>query len=70
MQLKLLGGNGHPIASNMRSANPKAYQAYLQAKYFSVLGQRKEDLGKALAYADQAMKLDEKYAPAWALHRQ
>jgi tetratricopeptide (TPR) repeat protein len=32
-----------------------------------VRGQSKEDLGKALAYTDQAIKLDAKYAPAWAL---
>src|SRR6266404_3830039 len=67
LQLKLLGGNGQPIASNLRTANPEAYQAYLQAKYFSVLGQNKQDLSKALAYTEQAIKLDEKYAPAWAL---
>jgi TolB-like protein/DNA-binding winged helix-turn-helix (wHTH) protein/Tfp pilus assembly protein PilF len=67
LQLKLMGGNGQPIASNLRTANPEAYQAYLQAKYFSVRGQNKQDLGKALAYTDQAIKLDEKYAPAWAL---
>jgi tetratricopeptide (TPR) repeat protein len=30
-------------------------------------GQSKEEVGKALAYAQQAIKLDEKYAPAWAL---
>ncbi|HTF68407.1 MAG TPA: winged helix-turn-helix domain-containing protein [Edaphobacter sp.] len=67
LQLKLLGGNGQPVAPNARSANPEAYQAHLQAEYFSVRGQSKEDLGKALAYADNAIKLDEKYAPAWAL---
>jgi TolB-like protein len=66
LQLKLLG-NGRQVASKVRSAKPEAYQAYLQAKYFSVRGQNKEDLGKALTYADQAIKLDEKYAPAWAL---
>src|SRR5260370_36330204 len=27
----------------------------------------KEDLGKALAYTGTAIKLDEKYGPAWAL---
>jgi len=67
LQLKLLGANGQQVASNLRSANPEAYQAYLQAKYFSVRGQSQEELSKALAYADQAIKLDEKYAPAWAL---
>ncbi|HTF64763.1 MAG TPA: winged helix-turn-helix domain-containing protein [Edaphobacter sp.] len=67
LRLKLLGGNGQPVAPNLRSANPEAYQAYLQAEYFSVRGHSKENLGKALAYTDNAIKLDEKYAPAWAL---
>jgi TolB-like protein/DNA-binding winged helix-turn-helix (wHTH) protein/Tfp pilus assembly protein PilF len=67
LQLKLLGGNGQPVAPNLRSANPEAYQAYLQAKYFSGRGQSKEDFGKGLAYTDKAIELDKKYAPAWAL---
>jgi TolB-like protein/DNA-binding winged helix-turn-helix (wHTH) protein/Flp pilus assembly protein TadD len=67
LQVKLLGSNGQPVPSNLRSTNPEAYQAYLQAKYFSELGERKEDMSKALAYTDQAIKLDQKYAPAWAL---
>ncbi|HTF62808.1 MAG TPA: hypothetical protein VK638_08865 [Edaphobacter sp.] len=67
MQLKLLGGNGQPVASNLHSMNPEAYQAYLQANYLLGRGQSKEDLGKALAYADMAIKLDAKYASAWAL---
>jgi TolB-like protein/DNA-binding winged helix-turn-helix (wHTH) protein/Flp pilus assembly protein TadD len=67
LQLKLLGGNSQPLAPNPRSPNPDAYQAYLQAKYFSGRGQSKEELGKALAYTDTAIKLDEHYAPAWAL---
>jgi TolB-like protein/DNA-binding winged helix-turn-helix (wHTH) protein/Flp pilus assembly protein TadD len=67
LQLKLLGGNRQPIAPTVRSANPGAYQAYLQAKYFSGRGQSKEDLDKALSYIDTAIKLDEKFAPAWAL---
>jgi tetratricopeptide (TPR) repeat protein len=49
------------------SANPEAYEAYLQAKYFSGRGTGKEDLGKALAYVNTAIKFDQKYAPAWAL---
>ena len=67
LRLKLLGSNGQPVASNLRSTNPEAYQAYLQAEYFSERGESKEDLGKALDYTDKAIKLDEKYAPAWAL---
>ncbi len=67
LQLKLLGGKGQPIASNPRSSNPEAYQAYMQAQYFSGRGQSKEELGKALAYTDKAIKLDERFASAWAL---
>lgn len=67
LQPKLLGSNGQPVASTLRSANPEAYQAYLQANYLLGFGMGKEDLGKALAYTDNAIKLDEKYAPAWAL---
>jgi TolB-like protein/DNA-binding winged helix-turn-helix (wHTH) protein len=67
LQLKLLGGNGEPVASNLRSTNPEAYQAYLQANYLLGRGQSKEDLGNALAYTDTAIKLDARYAPAWAL---
>jgi TolB-like protein/DNA-binding winged helix-turn-helix (wHTH) protein/Flp pilus assembly protein TadD len=67
LQVKLLGGNGQPVAANLRSANPEAYQAYLQAEYFSERGPSKEGFGKALTYADTAIKLDAEYAPAWAL---
>src|SRR5258708_3833696 len=67
LRLKLLGGNVQPVASTLRSANPEAYEAYLQAEYFSGRGESKEELDKALAYNDKAIKLDEKYAPAWAL---
>ena len=64
LQLKLLG---QPVTSNLRNTNPEAYKAYLQAKYFSGRGQSSEELGKALAYVDTAIRLDDKYAPAWAL---
>jgi TolB-like protein/DNA-binding winged helix-turn-helix (wHTH) protein/Flp pilus assembly protein TadD len=67
LQVKLLRGNGQPVAPDLRSANPGAYQAFLQAEYFSAQGPSKEELGKALAYTDTAIKLDEGYAPAWAL---
>jgi TolB-like protein len=67
LQLKLLGSEGQPVPSDLRSANPEAYQAYLQAKYFNGRGQSKEDFSQALAYSNAAIKLDEKYAPAWAL---
>src|ERR1700723_2373338 len=67
LQLKLLGTNSEPSALVSRSTNTEAYQAYLQGQYFNEQGPNKEDLIKALAYSDQAIKLDEKYAPAWAL---
>ena len=67
LQVKLLGGNGLPVDSTSRSTNPEAYQAFLHAKYFLGRGASKEDLGKALAYTDTAIQLDERYAPAWAL---
>ena len=67
LRLKLLGGNGQLIASTLRSTKPEAYEAYLQAEYFSGRGQSREELDKALAYTDKAIKLDDKYAPAWAL---
>src|SRR5580704_2523801 len=70
LQLKLLGSTGQPVASTLRSENPEAYQAYLQAKYFAARGQSKEDLNKALTYSDQAVKLDPNYAAAWAQRSQ
>jgi TolB-like protein/DNA-binding winged helix-turn-helix (wHTH) protein/Tfp pilus assembly protein PilF len=68
LQPKLLG-SGQSIASTvpLHSVNPEAYQAYLQANYFWGRGTGDGDVAKALAYADQAIRLDEKYAPAWAL---
>jgi len=67
LQLKLLGSNGQPIPSTFPSANPEAYESYLQGRYFMGRGTGKEDLGKALAYTDTAINLDRTYAPAWAL---
>jgi TolB-like protein/DNA-binding winged helix-turn-helix (wHTH) protein/Flp pilus assembly protein TadD len=66
LQVRLLSGNGAEVSANSRSKNPEAYQAYLQGQYFAARGQDKEDLEKALSYADQAVKLDANYAPAWA----
>jgi len=66
LQLKLLGSNGQPVPSTFRSANPEAYQAYLQGQYFAARGLNKGDLQKALSFADQTIQLDPKYAPAWA----
>ena len=67
LQAKLLSVNDKLVSASSRSTSPEAYQAYLQGKYFSGRGQSREDLDKALSYADEAIKLDVKYAPAWAL---
>lgn len=67
LQMKLLGGTSQPVASNERSTTAEAYQAYLLAKYLSGQAQNKEDFSKALTRTEQAIKLDENYAPAWAL---
>jgi len=66
MQVKLLSAPGAQVWGSSRSTNPEAYQAYLQGQYFAARGQDREDLNKALAYSDEAIKLDRKYAPAWA----
>src|SRR5260370_12553329 len=67
VQLKLLGTNSELLASALGSTNAEAYQAYQQGKYFIDRGPNKEALGRAVPYSEQAIKLDEKYAPAWAL---
>jgi TolB-like protein/DNA-binding winged helix-turn-helix (wHTH) protein/Flp pilus assembly protein TadD len=70
LQVRLLPTDGAEVWAKSRSRNPEAYQAYLQGEYFVARGQDKEDLQKALAYADQAVKLDATYAPAWAQRAQ
>jgi eukaryotic-like serine/threonine-protein kinase len=67
LQIKLLGANATSAAMASRVTNPDAYQAYLQANYFLNRGSEKANYDKALAYADQAIKLDPNYSPAWAL---
>jgi TolB-like protein/DNA-binding winged helix-turn-helix (wHTH) protein/Tfp pilus assembly protein PilF len=70
LQVKLLSAGGAEVSGSSRSTNPEAYQAYLQGQYFAARGQDREDLQKALSYAEQAIKLDGKYAPAWAQRAQ
>jgi TolB-like protein/DNA-binding winged helix-turn-helix (wHTH) protein/Tfp pilus assembly protein PilF len=70
LQVKLLGGAGRGEAFALRSANPEAYQAYLQGKYFAARGMDREDLDKALSYIEQAIQLDPNYAAAWAQRSQ
>jgi len=70
LQSRLLSANGAAIPSSSRTTNPEAYQAYLQGQYFIARGQDREDLTKALAWAEQAIKLDANYAPGWAQRSQ
>jgi TolB-like protein/DNA-binding winged helix-turn-helix (wHTH) protein/Flp pilus assembly protein TadD len=70
LQVKLLSPDGAVVSAGPRSTNPEAYQAYLQGQYFVARGQDKEDLDRALSYADQAIKLDNNFAPAWAQRSQ
>jgi TolB-like protein/DNA-binding winged helix-turn-helix (wHTH) protein len=70
LQLKLLSGDGAATRAASPTTNPEAYQAYLQGQYFIARGQDREDLTKALACAEQAIKLDANYAPGWAQRSQ
>jgi eukaryotic-like serine/threonine-protein kinase len=67
LQIKLLGTNGTPALAESKVTNPAAYQAYLQAAYFLNRGSEKSNYDKAMTYADQAIKLDANFSPAWAL---
>jgi len=62
--LKLSGANA---ATRERVTNAQAYEAYLRAQFFTTRGRDKATLDNALTYTEQAIKLDPKYAPAWAL---
>jgi len=66
LQVQLAGTNGAPLRRGEVATSPEAYQAYLRGKYYS---RRHEpgDYEKALSFADQAVALDARYAPAWAL---
>ena len=66
LQIKLLGGKTVPD-TNSHVTNPEAYQAYLQARYSLSRGSGQANYDKALAYANQAIKLDPNFADAWAL---
>ena len=67
LQIKLLGANATPVLAESKVTNPDAYQAYLQAVYFVNRGSGKTNYEQALAYADQAIKLDANFSLAWAL---
>jgi TolB-like protein/DNA-binding winged helix-turn-helix (wHTH) protein len=66
LQLKLLT-SGAAVSPRTQGANPEAYQAYLQGKYFFGRSTDKSNLESALGYADQAITRDANYAPAWCL---
>jgi len=66
LEVNLLGGNGATVPAGPRT-NALAYQAYLEAQDFFGSDSDKASLTKALAYTDQAIKLDANYGPAWAL---
>ena len=67
LQIKLLGANATSALAESKVTNPAAYQAYLQAAYFANRGSDKANYDKALAYTDQAIKLDAGFSAAWAL---
>jgi TolB-like protein/Flp pilus assembly protein TadD len=67
LQVKLLGTAVAPIAAHSHTTSPDAYEAYLQARYFLGRGGGKADFDKAVTYADQAIKLDANYSPAWSV---
>jgi TolB-like protein/DNA-binding winged helix-turn-helix (wHTH) protein/Tfp pilus assembly protein PilF len=70
LQSKLLSAGSAAISAGSRITNPEAYQAYLQGQYYTARGQDREDLTKALASAEQAIKLDANYASGWAQRSQ
>jgi TolB-like protein/DNA-binding winged helix-turn-helix (wHTH) protein/Tfp pilus assembly protein PilF len=67
LQIKLLSPKDATVIGSERSANAEAYDAYQRARYFTTRGRDEADLDNALAYAEKAIKLDAKYASAWAL---
>lgn len=52
-------------ASKGRSDNPEAYQLYLQGQFFRT-HLTKDGLQRAMAFYEQALKLDPEYGLAWA----
>lgn len=64
LKLKLLAGKSSLSAS--RTANPEAYQDFLQARYFTHMGD-KESTQKAFGYINRAIQSDARYAAAYAL---
>jgi TolB-like protein/DNA-binding winged helix-turn-helix (wHTH) protein/Tfp pilus assembly protein PilF len=67
LQVKLVGTSGGTGIPSEGTPKSEAYQAYLQAQAFFGSGEDKGTLERALSSADEAIKLDPNYAPAWAL---
>lgn len=63
LKVTLLGGK--VSAASSPGANVDAYNAYLQGRYFREQN-TEEGSNKAVAYFEQAIKLDSEYARAWA----
>ena len=63
LKVTLLGGKTSPTSSP--GANVDTYNAYLQGRYFREQN-TEESSHKAVAYFEQAIKLDPEYARAWA----
>ena len=55
---------GEKTATSSRGTNAEAYNAYLQGRYF-LERRSQENMDRALAYFEQAIKLDPGYGPAW-----
>jgi serine/threonine protein kinase/Tfp pilus assembly protein PilF len=60
LKIKLFGEK----SSASKSANPEAFNLYLQGRYFTDR-RSEEDLKKSIQYYEQALKIDPNYAPAW-----
>ena len=60
LKVALEGGQ----SSKAQGTNPETYNAYLQGRYFYDR-RHKEDLEKAIAYYERAIRIDQNYAPAW-----
>jgi TolB-like protein/DNA-binding winged helix-turn-helix (wHTH) protein/Tfp pilus assembly protein PilF len=65
LQVKLLGSTRNSTGN--RGTSQEAYEAYLEGQYFFGRGDSKAGLDRALVYANKAINLEPKYAPAWAL---
>ncbi len=65
LQVKLLPGNSAASPPPSRTANPEAYQEYLEARYFASTN-NPDSMRKALEYVNKAIQSDPGYASAYA----